>query len=139
MATRCFIERESYLTGVLQQEGFTAAQQFETFVVEMLHYMHAQFSQQPKISELVDVIITKRPDLVQEQIASNNRMVKIVLQQGIESGEFVVSDINEVSKYVLAAIVKFSSPFFMAMYPIEELELLAKGVVGLILNGLIKR
>lgn len=139
MATRCFIERESYLTGVLQQEGLTAAQRFEAFVVEMLRYMHAQFSQQPKISELVDVIITKRPDLVQEQIASDNRMLKIVLQKGIESGEFAVSDINEVSKYVLAAIVKFSSPFFMAMYPIEELEQVAKGVVGLILNGLIKR
>lgn len=139
MAIRCFIERESYLTSVLQQDCLSAAERFETFVLEMLRYMHGQFSQEPKISELVDVIVTKRPDLVQEQIASDNRMINIVLAMGVESGEFVVSNINEVSKYVRAAIVKFSSPFFMAMYPIEELEETAKGVVGLILNGLIKR
>jgi AcrR family transcriptional regulator len=139
MAKRSFIEREAYLTSVLQQEGLNAAQRFEAFVVETLRYMHGQFSREPKISELVDVIVKKRPDLVQEQIASDQRMIKIVLEKGKESGDFVLTEINEVSGYVLAAIVKFTSPFFMAMYSLEELESVARGVVSLILNGLLKR
>lgn len=139
MASRCFMERERFLTEVVNRPDLNAAERFETFVLEMLRYMHDQFSQQPKISELVDVIVTKRPDLIQNKIDSDQRLVAIVLQKGNESGEFDIDDVDEISTYVMSAIVKFSSPFFMPMFTLEELEKLAKGVVALILNGLIKR
>jgi len=54
------------------------------------------------------------------------------LQKGCANGEFDVVHIDEMASYVQASIVKFSSPFFIAMYPIEELQRLAKGVVALI-------
>ena len=139
MASRCFMERERFLTEVVNRPDLNAAERFETFVLEMLRYMHDQFSQQPKISELVDVIVTKRPDLIQNKIDSDQRLVAIVLHKGNESGEFDIDDIDEISTYVMSAIVKFSSPFFMPMFSLEELEKLAKGVVALILNGLMKR
>lgn len=139
MASRCFMERERFLTEVVNRPDLSAAGRFETFVVEMLRYMHDQFSQEPKISELVDVIVTKRPDLIQNKIDSDKRLVAIVLQKGNESGEFDIDDVDETSTYVMSAIVKFASPFFMPMFSIEELEKLAKGVVALILNGLMKR
>ena len=139
MASRCFMERERFLTEVVNRPDLNAAERFETFVLEMLRYMHDQFSQQPKISELVDVIVTKRPDLIQNKIDSDKRLAAIVLQKGNESGEFDIDDVDEISTYVMSAIVKFSSPFFMPMFSIEELEKLAKGVVALILNGLMKR
>ena len=74
-----------------------------------------------------------------KKIESDQRLIATILQQGNNSGEFEIKNIDEISGYVLAAIVKFSSPFFMSMYPLEELQRLAKGVVALILNGLIKK
>lgn len=139
MADRCFSNRAAILTEIVKRPGISEAERLEIFVLGMLEYGHGQFSNEPKLSELVDVIIQKRPDLVQCQIDRDKEFVAAILQQGCETKEFEVSDVDEMSSYVLSAIVKFSSPFFIAMYPLEELERLAKGVVGLILNGLVKK
>lgn len=139
MTKRCFKEREAALTEVIEQAGLSAGERLEEFVLQLLKYMYNQFSHEPKISELVNVIVTKRPDLVQEQVTSDKQLIRMILQKGVESGDFIISDINETAEFLQSAIVKFSSPFFMAMYPIEDLQRQAKGVVKLVLNGLIKR
>lgn len=139
MAGRCFCSREEILTEVVNREGVSEAERLEIFVLAMLHYGHGQFSNEPKMSELVNVIITKLPDLVQTQVNSDKKFVATILQQGNDSQEFNIENIEETSSFVLAAIVKFSSPFFLTMFPLEELERLAKGVVALILNGLLKK
>ena len=139
MAGRCFCSRDEKLSEVVSREGISEAERLDIFVQAMLKYGHGQFSDEPKMSELVDVIITKLPDLVQSQVNSDKKFIASILKQGCDSNEFDVDDVEEVSSYVLAAVVKFSSPFFLNLYSIEELERLAKGVVTLILNGLIKR
>ena len=139
MAGRCFSERETLLNEIVFREGLSEAERLEIFVLGVLDNMHGQFSNEPKISELVDVIVKKCPDLVQHKIDSDRQLIKTILQQGIDRDEFDINDADEMASYVQAAIVKFSSPFFIAMFPIEELEKLAKGVVALILNGLVKK
>lgn len=139
MAGRCFSERETLLNEIVFREGLSEAERLEIFVLGVLDNMHGQFSNEPKISELVDVIVKKRPDLVQHKIDSDRRLIKTILQRGIDRDEFDINDADEMASYVQAAIVKFSSPFFISMFPIEELERLAKGVVALILNGLVKK
>lgn len=138
MAGKCFCERKEHLTEILSRAGITESERLETFVMEMLITMHAQFSNEPKVAELVEVIITKRPDMIHEKIESDKKMIAEILQKGNESGEFEVNDVNEMSGYVLAATAQFVTPFFMSIFPLDELERLAKGVVKLILNGLIK-
>ncbi len=138
MAGRCFCNREEILTEVLNRSNISESARLEIFVLEMLRYGHSQFSDEPKLSELVDAIVKKLPDLVHAQVDSDKRFIAQILQKGCESGEFKIENIDEMSSYVLAAIVKFSTPFFITMFPLEELERLAKGVVKLILNGLVK-
>jgi AcrR family transcriptional regulator len=139
MAGRCFCERQEFLNEIVNRSGVKEAQRLEIFVLEMLGFMHGQFSNEPKLTELVDVIINKRPDMVQLKIENDEKLIATILQRGNESGEFDIKDIDEMSSYVLATVVMFASPFFMSMYSLEELQHLAKGVVELILNGLIKR
>ena len=139
MAGRCFNVREMMLLEVVQRQGLSEAERLEVFVLEMLKYGHSQFNNEPRLSELVDVIINKLPEVVQSQIESEKKMMVTILQQGKDRNEFNIENVNEMSAYVLAAVVKFSSPFFIAIYPIEELERLVKGVVALILNGLLKK
>lgn len=138
MAGKCFCERKELLTEIIGRTGITESERLEIFVMEMLITMHAQFSNEPKVAELVEVIITKRPDMIHEKIESDKKMIAEILQKGNKSGEFEVKDVNEMSGYVLAATAQFVTPFFMSIFPLDELERLAKGVVKLILNGLIK-
>lgn len=139
MAGRCMCERETILNEIVSRTGITESTRLESFVLEMLNYMHGQFSNEPKISELVDVIVKKRPNLVQQQVDGDQKLIAAILQQGRDSSEFDIENVDEMAAYVLAAVAKFSSPFFVEMYPIEELQRLAKGVVALILNGLVKK
>jgi len=139
MAGRCMCEREVVLGEVINQQDVTEVERLGIFVLTVLNYMHAQFNNEPKMSELVDVIVKKAPELVERKIERDRQFIATILQNGCDNGEFDIEDVDEMSSYVLAAIAKFSSPFFVAMYPIEELERLAKGVVALILNGLVKK
>lgn len=139
MTNRSFNNRTAILAEIVNQSGISETERLQIFVLGMLKYGHGQFSNEPKMLELVDVIIQKRPDLIQCKIASDKKFITTILRQGCESNEFSINDVDEMASYVLAAIVKFSSPFFIAIYPIEELQRLAKGVVSLILNGLIKK
>ena len=140
MAGRCFCEREELLKEIVAREGVVnESERLGIFVMEMLQSMHSQFNEQPKVAELVEVIITKRPDMVQGKIESDRKLISKILQQGNESGEFQVENVEEMSGYVLAAMAKFVTPFFMSMYSLEELERLAKGVVALVLNGIVKK
>ena len=139
MAGRCFCEREELLKEIIARDGLKESERLEVFVMEMLQLMHSQFSEQPKVAELVEVIITKRPDMIQEKIENDKKLIAEILRQGNERGEFEVKNIEEMSGYVLAAMSKFVTPFFMTMFPLEELERLAKGVVALVLNGLVKK
>ncbi len=138
MAGRCICERQNILSEIVNRPGVSESERLELIVLGMLEYGYGQFHDEPKLSELVNVIVKKCPDLVQNQIEDDKRHIATILQQGCDSKEFDVGNVDEMSSYVLAAIVKFSSPFFIALYPIEELQRLAKGVVKLILYGLLK-
>jgi AcrR family transcriptional regulator len=139
MAGRCLCERETILNEIVSRKGISESERLEIFVQGMLDYMHGQFSNEPKLTELVDVMTQKCPELVQDHVNSDKQLIKRLLQQGIDRNEFAIKDVDQTSSYVQAAIVKFSTPFFIAMFPIEELKNLAKGVVQLILNGLVKK
>jgi len=139
MAERCFCEREAFLSEIVNRAGLKESERLEIFVLEMLNFMYGQFNNEPKVTELVEVIVTKRPDMVQQKIERDKKLITEILQQGCKSGEFAVDDIEDMSGYVLAAIAQFATPFFMSMFPFEELERLARGVVALILNGLVKK
>lgn len=139
MACRCFSARAEILSEIITRSTISESERLKIFVLAMLEYEYGQFSNEPKLLELVDVIVKKRPDLVQHEIEVNRKLVASILKQGCESGEFMIKDADEMASYVLSAVVKFASPFFITMYPIEELQRLAKGVIDLILNGLVKR
>ncbi|MCW8902050.1 MAG: TetR/AcrR family transcriptional regulator [Gammaproteobacteria bacterium] len=139
MAERCICDRETILKEVVSRQGITESTRLKIFVLAMLNYGHSQVSNEPKMSELIDIIIKKRADIVQQQVKTDNEFISTILQQGCDSEEFAIENVAEMAGYVQAAIVKFSSPFFINMFPIEELERLAKGVVLLILNGLVKK
>jgi len=136
LAQRCFSERFTLLQAVVKQQGLSATQKLEEFVVTNLRYTHTQFSEAPKVNELVDIIIAERCEIIQAKIESDLKLITFILQEGTESGEFTFEDMEATAQSVMHAIVKFSVPLFMTMYPLDEFEQHARNLVALLVQGL---
>lgn len=136
LAQRCFSERFSLLQAVVDNKDHSARQKLENFVIATLRYTHAQFSETPKVNELVDIIVAERCDVIQNKIENDLKLICTILQNGAQNGEFAITDLLTSAQAVQHAIVKFSVPLFMTMYPLDEFEQHAKNLVALLVQGL---
>lgn len=136
LAQRCFHDRFAMLQAVVERPGLSATQKLETYVIEDLRYTHTQFSQAPKVNELVDIIVAERSDLIQDKIETELQLLKAILQSGIHSGEFAIDDLDTTARAIQHATVKFNVPLFMSMYPLDEYEQHARNLVHLLIRGL---
>jgi len=136
LAQRCFRDRLTTLQEVVNRPGGTASTRLEDFVITNLRYTHTQFAEAPKVNELVDIIVAERCDIIQTKIENDLTLIKIILNAGLQSGEFEIKDIQSTALAIQHATVKFSVPLFMTMYPLEEFELHARSLVKLLVQGL---
>jgi len=139
LAQHCFSERHQILQAVVNTTDITAAERLQQYVLALLRHTHLQFNAEPKMNELVEIIITQRQDLVQQKMASDQQLMVELLHKGQQSGEFDITDLDSTAAAVRNATVKFCMPLFMCMYPLEEFEQMAKKVVKLLLKGLEKQ
>ena len=95
MSRRCLCDRETLLNEIVLREGVTESERLELFVQGVLDQIHDEFSNEPKLSELVDTMSQKCPELFQEFINSDKRQIKKILQKGIERDEFDINDVDE--------------------------------------------
>ncbi|MDH5435407.1 MAG: TetR/AcrR family transcriptional regulator [Gammaproteobacteria bacterium] len=136
MAQNCFVDKEQLLEQVVNRTDLSATERLEEFVLTLLRYTHGQCHDQPMINEFVDNIIKERPALVQRKIAGERALLEQILIAGNANDEFDIQNIAITTEAVHTSLVKFSAPFFMGMYPLEEFERIAKNVLVLIVNGL---
>lgn len=135
----CFAEKKALLREVLSRPNLTAGQRLETFVQETLHYLHGGISEQPRLFELVMFISNERRDLVAQHLKELQSLLAEILSEGNKTGEFDVPDVLTSAEMFLAATMKFTAPHFMTLFPLEQLEQEAKGVVQLLIKGLANR
>lgn len=138
ICSQCMSEKLSLLREVVRRPGLSSAQRLQEYVLEILRYTHNRTSDQDKISELVAHITSDRKDLVHNLVESEQGLIAEILAEGNRSGEFDIEDVIKAAEYVNAATVKFSVPIFMGLYPLEEFENKARGVVQLLIKGLQK-
>ena len=136
LAQRCFGTRHAVLQEVINQPGQSAAEKLEAFILAVLRYTHTQFSEAPKIDELVNIILSERRELIDQKLENDFRMIQQILDYGVQAGEFRIDDMRTTTLAVQDAIVKFSVPIFMKMYPLAEFEQHARAVTGLLIRGL---
>ena len=63
-------------------------------------------------------------------------LIKIILQKGQEIDGWVFDDINLTGRAILASWVMFTTPTFMQLNTLEELEALLESVMDITINGL---
>ena len=132
----CLAEKKALLREILSRPNLTAGQRLDAFVLETLHYLSGQFSEQPRLFELVMFISMERRDLVAQHLKELQSLLTEILSEGNKTGEFDVPDVLTSAEMILAATMKFTAPHFMTLFPLEQLEQEAKGVVQLLIRGL---
>jgi AcrR family transcriptional regulator len=138
LACRCFAEEGELLGQVLEQPGQSASQRLEACVLAALRRQHTMCKDTPRLNEMVEAVATQRRDLVSQRQQAKQKLFISILAEGNAGGEFDVRDLETTAEAIRAAITLFDVPLFAHLYSLEEMERLARNVVGLILRGLLK-
>ena len=138
-AHRCLDRKNLVLRAVLQKERLSAAQRLEEFVLVLLRYTHEETIAKPRVNEMIEVVISGRPEVVHAMLSNLQSMIAEILAQGNAQKEFAVENVLVTAETVFASITVFFTPLFMHLYPLPEFERLARATVALLLRGLVRR
>lgn len=133
---RCMSGRVDILRRTAREQGRSAGERLLYFVLEDLNYTHQLVSDNPRISEMVEDITARHPDMVQEKVQSIVTLLAEVLAYGNETGEFDVENIIDTARHIHSSLVLFEVPIFVGMYPKSYYESTARGLVELLIRGL---
>lgn len=135
-ARRCMQQKLELVQEIVRNNKLKPDQKLKRFALDVLDYMHQQFSDQPALMELVDFISRERWDIVQNYMEKERSFLSEILSEGIRSGLYKVSDVMETAKWIQASLIKFIAPRYMDAFSLEELQKEATGVTVLLTRGL---
>jgi AcrR family transcriptional regulator len=135
-AQRCMQQKLDIVREIVRNHRLKPEQKLHAFTLEVLEYMHSQFSDQPALMELVDFISRERWDIVMQYMEQEKSLISEILSEGNRSGEFSIPDVLESSKCIQAALIKFIAPRYMDAFTLEELKKEAVGVTAILTKGL---
>lgn len=136
LARRCLDSEVRQLAAVVQRADLSAAQRIEAFVLETLRTTHERSRDSPFINQMVEAIARERREVIDEHNHVRLTLLRQLLDQGDASGEFQVADSHRTAQAMLATMVLFDVPLFMQVYPLSELERLARLVSELLVKSL---
>jgi AcrR family transcriptional regulator len=131
--------RTEALRAVVRECPGTAVDRLREFVLTNLKITHQLASEQPQVSEMVEMITQNRRDLVTDKIHVMESLLAELLAFGNQTGEFAVEDVVATAHYVHAAILLYEVPLFSTLFTVDEFEASANGVVDLLVRGLAVR
>lgn len=117
----------------------TASQALEGFILETFRFKYQQWTEMPRISEIVHTIMEGHHELIEEYKRNKKQVLMEILQRGVDSGEFRIDDLQRTAESILMATIVFDVPIFMHLYPKETFEAMAKDIAQLMINGLLAR
>ena len=136
LATQCLAENESLLAELVHDDNLSSSEKLTAFTMKQLHYTYDYFESAPKLAELVEVMATQRPDVIETHRQHTLVLLEQLLIEGQQSGEFVFDDLMETREAVLSATLLFYFPLTMSLFPLAVLEQKATRVCQLLLRGL---
>lgn len=136
LANQCLLEKEHELELIITDDSMSCADKLQAFVLYALHYTYHHFDTSPKISELIEAMTVQRPEVMQSHRQRKLSLIRQLLEQSQQTGEFSFSDIDQTADAINTAISFFYLPTVMPMFTLEEFERKAHAVCKLLLKGL---
>ncbi|MEO1889135.1 MAG: TetR/AcrR family transcriptional regulator [Cycloclasticus sp.] len=135
-AIRCFVEKEQGLAKVLEKAKLSEVERLQAFALALLHFNYKQLQEYPAINDIIVALCAEKPSLIERKRAGELELVKIILQKGQEIDGWVFDDITVTGRAILTSWIMFTTPTFMQLSTLEELESLLESVINITINGL---
>lgn len=119
------MDDEAELAGKwLEREG-PAAERMLNMILDVHHRKRSRFSGDREIHDLYRRIMVERPDMIRAYAERMTRLIATLIAQGVERGEWRVSDVSVAAGVVRDGVTPFIHPQFVALAvdagsPVEE-------------------
>jgi len=138
LARGCLGSNLMHLQQVLEDERLSAPEKIRAWMVTSVERTWAQWSEQPRMNELVDDVCGSRGDIVQEHYSAKRQLLEKMLAEATARGELSVADPNAMAGAVLTACISFDVPHFMHMCTFEEHQAKALQLADAMLAGMLR-
>jgi AcrR family transcriptional regulator len=137
---RCLSEVEEKAWAIARSKA-PAAQRIERLILEILAYHKQNLVTEHRINELVVAAIEHSWDTVRAHKDVMNRIVELILRDGIDAGEFDPVDPPETSELIMRALIAFTHPLMVGQCLEEgdDLEAQARASVRFLLRAITQR
>ncbi|MEM7407973.1 MAG: TetR/AcrR family transcriptional regulator [Pseudomonadota bacterium] len=135
-AKRCMEELFAVLRQVVRGPCGSARACLEDFAGEIALWTHDQCGEEPRINELVEMILSERQDIVFWRESRVTGLIAEILSRGNDAREFDVDNVIEAAQSIHSALTMFQLPVFMGLYDRDELERRARALAELLCRGL---
>lgn len=139
LASRCMAEKELRLQAVVDQQGISSAECLHLFALTIFDCMYTQCMGTPRINELVESVCMERSEMVTQHMQVMRELIRKILIRGKRDREFAVKDLAATATAIQAALVIFTIPHAVHLFTRKEFDILARDVVGLVVQGIAKR
>lgn len=135
-AKRCMQQKLELIREIVRNNRLSPDKKLHHFSLDVLDFMHQQFSKQPAVMELIDFISREHWDIVQQYMKQERSLLSEILSEGNRMGVFNIPDVLQTAKWIQASLIKFIAPRYMDTFSLEELQKEATGVTTLLTKGL---
>jgi len=139
LARNCLSEGVEKIKEVVYDKNLSPPDKIRQYILTMLDHTHTQWSEMPRMNEMVTAICHERLDIVDHHVHSKQALLITILKEGNQKGDFDVADPEVTAEAILTATTLFGIPLLMPMFSREAFERKAEILASLLLNGLLKR
>ncbi|WP_455366862.1 TetR/AcrR family transcriptional regulator [Kaarinaea lacus] len=138
LACNCLNQDIENLKKIVFDKQLSPADKLQNVVLATLDFTYTQWSDTPRINEMVTAICHERVDIVDQHVLQKQALLITLLREGNQQGSFDVADPEVTAEAILTATTLFDVPLLMPLFSREAFERKAKNLVSMILHGLLK-
>jgi len=139
LSRNCLHKDIEILEKIVLDKELAPDHKLHEFILATLDFTHSQWSEKPRINEMVTAICHERMDIVDQHVQYKQALLITLIREGNQQGVFCVADPEVTAEAILTATTLFDVPLLMPLFSREAFERKAKNLASLLLNGLLKR
>jgi len=139
IATEAAQSRKEELEKIVSKSNRSARARLRDYFFDELRSTYNKLESDPKVFEIALIISRERPEYVNRTLAEERKTLRKLLEEGNETGEFVVENPEFTAEMIQAATMKFRYPQLWSKLTLPKLERELEGVTALVVDGLSRR
>lgn len=136
VARRLLARREAALQAAVKGEE-SAVAQLQAYILTALRFDRELQEDAPHLARMLEKMLEELKELAALHRKARQELLASLIQAGMDSGELVPGDAQQIAQTLRAAFILFETPMMNRQYPQAEIERLALQVITVLLQGLL--